>query len=114
MSAREVDLRPVDTGSPHWRSQAVCSRHPEVTIEDFFPEGKFRKNSREYRKHIAFLRSLCSVCSVVDECRAEAERWGCKEGFWAGETASERKHRRFPATRPGASRKDPMAEFLWG
>lgn len=75
-----------------WHEHAACV-HPQIDPEDFFPEGNFRKNSTEYKRHIGKLTTICGNCPVFDDCRQYAEATREEHGFWAGESANTRRER---------------------
>lgn len=79
-----------------WRDEAACANDPTVSPDDFFPEGKFTKNSPEYRAHVAKLKTLCNACSVREKCLDFADEHFEKEGIWGGMTAAQRKARTLP------------------
>lgn len=82
-----------------WRDEALCAKDPSVSAEDFFPEGRFVKNSPEYRSHLAKLRALCGACPVRQECLQFADEHFEQEGIWGGMTAAQRKARKYPRRR---------------
>lgn len=77
-----------------WQSRGNCNNHPELTVNDFFYETKFKKrNSVELREHLAKLRRICAFCPVRQECRDWADTIKATHGFFGGETPSARKLR---------------------
>lgn len=105
-------LRPVDETSPHWEAQALCALSTTLTLNDWFPEGQFVKNSRAYAEHVARLRATCRACPVIEQCRERVDHFRIKHGFFAGETASERKFRWFPKCKPTVD-EDEWPEEAW-
>ncbi len=79
-----------------WQERAVCANDPAVSPEDFFPEGKFVKNSPEYRHHVSKMKALCNICPVRQECLQFADEHFEQEGIWGGMTGAQRKARRYP------------------
>lgn len=67
--------------------------HAGVGPDDFFYEGRFPPNSKAQRQHIERLRNICAECLVFSDCRAFVNEIRDYEGFYAGETADERRTR---------------------
>lgn len=85
-----------------WRERGAC--HPlllakVVTVDDFFPEGQFVKNSPEYKAHIARIKAICATCPVTNQCVEFADLTHQKEGMWGGLTRSQRTAKRYPRQR---------------
>lgn len=100
MMAEELNDHVLPPGlSFDWQAEAACARHPELTTDDFFLESRFQKNSPEYRAAKARAKAVCDACPVKQACRDFAERTHQPEGIWGGETANERRARRYPRRR---------------
>ena len=71
----------------------ACADDPEAWFPTAGPQGRPGKQNdqaaRDHAMHIAYLRSICSTCSVKDACLEEALRWD-DDGFRGGLTAEER------------------------
>jgi hypothetical protein len=86
-----------------WQTEAVCALE-KIDPDNFFYEGRFPQNSFEYREHIAYLRSLCFRCPCRIQCRDYADSLDIRDGFFGGETPTERLDRRWP-NRAAAQRR---------
>lgn len=95
---------------PDWQQHGLCRRLPDITIDDFYYEGRFRDQSENMVRHEERLRSICAACPVRDAC----DQWADKneqDGFWAGLTAVQR-HRRKRTRKRQRSRERRAREML--
>lgn len=68
-----------------WRDRAAClDEDPEL----FWPIGN---TGREALLQIAFAKSVCRRCEVMDTCLAEALENGEEYGVWGGQSEDERR-----------------------
>lgn len=74
-----------------WQADAACAHDKTLTVDDWFPEGKFEKNSQDYQRHIDRLRTICHSCPVEALCLEMALENKEREGFWGGKTSAERR-----------------------
>ena len=98
--------------SDWWGERAECvrlARLGRIDTDDFFFEKRFPPNSDDYRRHVAMLKNICEECLVIDECREFVDSTDTREGFWAGETASQRHDRRFPGRHAKQARSEVIA-----
>lgn len=82
----------VDLG---WQAESLCATEP-VGVDDFFFEGRWLANSDDYRDHVRRLKAMCARCPVRQKCLDYADETDTRDGFWGGETATERLNRRWP------------------
>ena len=78
---------------PHWRDMPSCA-DPTLDPGTCFPDGY----SHQYRTQVDTVRHLCAACPVIDQCQTRIDQLEAhghmEDGMWAGQTPSERKHRR--------------------
>lgn len=86
-------VEPEDPDALGWEAQGLCRRVETISVDDFFYEGRWQRNSKAQIEHIRRLRTMCKACPVRQLCDEEADR-NKEDGFWAGLTAEERKTRR--------------------
>lgn len=81
-----------------WRERSSC--HPlflrgVVTVDDFFPEGRFVTNSPEYHEHVDGIKAICATCPVTAECLEFARLTHQDEGIWGGLTKPDRVRKKY-------------------
>ncbi len=79
-----VEIEEDELEQPSWRDQALCKGFdPDV----FFPdEGDTAA--------IAYAKSICQGCPVIEECLTYAVEMNQTEGIWGGTTKQERRRLR--------------------
>lgn len=73
-----------------WQADGECAKHPWLSLDDFFFDGIYEKNSPEYAGAKERASRVCSRCCVKQTCLEFAIRNKEEHGFWGGKTRSER------------------------
>ena len=73
-----------------WQLKAAC-RGPQASV--FFPPPHFERKDEKLERETR-AKSICSSCSVKDECLDYAVAIREPHGIWGGLTDLERKHLR--------------------
>lgn len=85
--------RSIDPDINDWEQYGSCRSLSTVTLDDFFFEGRFKKDSDNEHAHVNRLKAVCAACPVKQECDEFATRTK-QEGFWAGLTEEDRRRRK--------------------
>jgi WhiB family redox-sensing transcriptional regulator len=104
-----AELAQCNPDTPNWQDQGLCRRLPDVTVDDFYFEGRFRGESTALERHIQRLRSICAACPVRSACDEAADAANERDGFWAGLTGEERYRRRKARQRAARARRRALA-----
>lgn len=89
-----------------WRDRALCAikkKHPD----DFFPDGKFTRNCKDYRLARQAAQDFCTRCEVREDCLAYALQNDIRDGIWGGLTPSARLAIRYPDAKKNHGRVIP-------
>lgn len=82
-----------------WQAEGVCSTDKSLGPDDFFFEGKYLRNSPEYRAAVRKAKRACASCPVRATCLEFALEHHQDFGIWGGLTPAERKLKRYPRRR---------------